>query len=224
MNKKHILLLALLTSSSIYAADIQFVKPYIGVETGMAFAEDDTKINFTLDGVNVLTIKADGAGAHGSVYGINTGFGASWDSIYAGLNGEYQKQDIEQSVNIATPDGSAIKSTGGMWYSYTASMRLGYYVLPQVLIFAGAGRAWSVAGSTMNDELTGEESKDTLHQDGWLWSMGTTIMPWKHWGIDFTAERVNYRSVALPSALSRIAKTDVSSKNSSVTVGISYHF
>lgn len=222
--KLHIAIFAMTILSTIaWGQSIQFVKPYIGAETGIVSAEDDTKITGNILGEQTL-IHINGAGAHGNVYGVNTGMGARWYNLYAGVNGEYQRQEISQSFSASAADGSIFRSTGGMWSSYTASLRLGYYILPQALIFIGAGRVWSKAGSTLHDDLLNEESKDTINQDGYLWSIGATIMPWEHWGIDLTAQKANYRSLSLPSPLTRVAKLRVASKNVGALLGVSYHF
>ncbi|GGI92571.1 outer membrane protein [Legionella impletisoli] len=223
MIKRFTFYVALLLSGSALAEGIEFVRPYVGAELGAFSAEDETKVTANILGFP-LDMQIDGAGAHGLVYGATTGLGFRWRNLYLGVNGEYQKQEIEQSFSLEVAGDKILDSEGGMWQTYTATLRAGYYVMPNVLVFVGAGRAWSKAGSVLHNELLNEISRDNLTQNGWVGAIGTSIQPYEHWSLDLLAEGVRYDPVLLPTALSNVVKVRVVSVNVGALAAISYHF
>jgi outer membrane immunogenic protein len=170
---------------------------YIGTNVGWGWAHNDYNDPLAAPPANAL----GGHSANGVMLGGQTGCDYQFGSWVVGLQGQFDGADMS-ATHLGIDD---FFTSRNFWFG-SATGRIGYTWLPNLLAYARGGAAWLRNDETKVDLATGLlEGRATNDRFGWLVGAGLEYQTAPGWSIfveydfvDFGTRRVDYTNFEAP--------------------------
>ncbi|MGJ4951710.1 outer membrane protein [Bradyrhizobium sp. HKCCYLS20291] len=112
---------------------------------------------------------------------------------------------------------------------YTATLRAGYLVTPEVLLYARGGAAWTRTGVTATNAATGASASVAFNRSGWTVGAGAEWMFARNWSAFAEYDYADFGTVTgtLPGAAAVTGGPNVVSQKTQIhtaLIGVNYHF
>jgi opacity protein-like surface antigen len=174
---------------------------YVGVHGGYGWGQTSFNPTFQSNTAQlangVFIFAPPGVDPKGGVFGGQAGYNWQWGPVVGGLEIDFSGADINQTSPFSGPTApvsfAAFSFTQQVKIEDLASARarLGYLIVPNLLVYGTAGAAWAhseydvtqVRNSTSPASLTGSVISSSSFDDefGWVAGAGLEWKLWDHW-------------------------------------------
>lgn len=228
---------SVLFSAGVQAADIieptvyDWTGPYIGLQAGYAWGENDLSANSVEDEITITEDAATIDGDDGSfdldgfVGGAHAGYNWQMDSLVLGLEGDIEYADLNDKVDILSSDGlGELVGRDEVEVNWLGSLRLrGGFTADRALFYATGGLAVGGAKITAEDEFGDKFADESATK--WGWTIGAGI---EYAFTDDLSGRIEYRYTDLGKIDVRSEEENIDDeadlKFHAVRAGLSWHF
>lgn len=229
---------SVLFSAGAQAADIieptayDWTGPYVGLQAGYAWGENDLKAGSVEDIININAELQDAAiidgedgtfDLDGFVGGAHAGYNWQSDSLVLGLEGDIEYADLNDEVDILD-DGGDLVGVDEVEVNWLGSLRLrAGYAADRALFYATGGLAVGGAKMTAKDD-DGDDFADES-ETKWGWTIGGGL---EYAFTDELSGRIEYRYTDLGKINVRSEDENVDDEADlafhAVRAGLSWHF
>jgi opacity protein-like surface antigen len=132
-------------------------------------------------------------------------------------------------INAAAPLGPALTMDTRTSNLYTATVRAGYLVTPEILLYARGGAAWTRTRVAVTNNATGQSASAAFNRSGWTVGAGVEWMFARNWSAFAEYDYADFGTVTgtLPGAAAITGGPNVVSQKTQIhtaLIGVNYRF
>ena len=160
---------------------------YIGGNVGAGWSHTD--VNDEIDGSPIATLDANAVVGGGQI-GCDYQFAGNW---LIGVQGMYDASGLKaDTTSVANTPGVTLH--GSIPWFATATARLGYVVVPNWLVYAKGGGAWTHTDASLSVTATGTVfDTGSFDQSGWTAGGGAEWMFAPNWSVFAEYDYLGFR-------------------------------